>query len=801
MIYCPKCGTANRRGSRFCNECGEPLPMRTALRCPLCGTMNPVSNTYCDRCQARLLPLAAPAYAEPEPEPAAPPAEEVAERVAPEEQEAEDWLAQLRAPAEEGAEEPEGAGKPAEPAEIPAWLRDIGPIAVEPQPAPGDRPFTEPPTEEAGWPQEPTPADVPDWLREVAPPGAAAVPEAEPEKSLPVEFPPIPAEVPDWLREMAPPEAVAVPEAEPEKSLPVEFPPIPAEVADWLREIAPPAAAVVTEAEPEEAVPVTPPPVSAEMFDWLQEIAPPAAAVAPEAEPEEATPVEFPPVPAEVPDWLREMAPPEAAAVAPEAEPEQAIPVEFPPVPAEVPDWLREMAPPEAAPPETVPPVPQRVEVPPEAKSTKVPEWLAALMARPTEPSAPTAPGLEGIFAPSPTKPGTGVTEMEGLARAEIPAWLKALRPRTEPAEKLVETEPMEAEGLLAGLSGVLPPTLAIQTPATREGARPSETSQASLARAQLLQGLLAQPTEAAQPSAGQRGWVQRGWVHPGIRSAARTAVRLQRWLVLVVLLVAVGSTLIAPLIIPPGGGLPTLTQPARSPAADNRMDFQRVTSMHSAIQGLSAESTVLVAFEYGPAEADELNPVAEPILRHLLDQRARISIVSTRPEGQSTAAGLLNRITAAEGEYTAGQVTLAGYRTSEAMGVAQLLRATETRPALVLVLTAQPGPLRWWVEQTRALYGDALPVVAGMSAALEPAASPYLESNARQLEGAINGLSGAAAYEALRQSAGQATQRLNALAAGHVVIVGLMILGAVFYTFSGARVGGPPSSPQGRGK
>ena len=730
MIYCPKCGTANRRGSRFCNECGEPLPMRTALRCPLCGTMNPVSNTYCDRCQARLLPLAAPAYAEPEPEPAAPPAEEVAERVAPEGQEAEDWLAQLRAPAEEGAEEPEGAGKPAEPAEIPAWLRDIGPIAVEPQPAPGDRPFTEPPTEEAGWPQEPTPADVPDWLREVAPPGAAAVPEAEPEKSLPV-----------------------------------EFPPIPAEVADWLREIAPPAAAVVTEAEPEEAVPVTPPPVSAEMFDWLQEIAPPAAAVVTEAEPEEV------------------------------------LPMELPPVPAEVPDWLREMAPPEAAPPETVPPVPQRVEVPPEAKSTKVPEWLAALMARPTEPSAPTAPGLEGIFAPSPTKPGTGVTEMEGLARAEIPAWLKALRPRTEPAEKLVETEPMEAEGLLAGLSGVLPPTLAIQTPATREGARPSETSQASLARAQLLQGLLAQPTEAAQPSAGQRGWVQRGWVHPGIRSAARTAVRLQRWLVLVVLLVAVGSTLIAPLIIPPGGGLPTLTQPARSPAADNRMDFQRVTSMHSAIQGLSAESTVLVAFEYGPAEADELNPVAEPILRHLLDQRARISIVSTRPEGQSTAAGLLNRITAAEGEYTAGQVTLAGYRTSEAMGVAQLLRATETRPALVLVLTAQPGPLRWWVEQTRALYGDALPVVAGMSAALEPAASPYLESNARQLEGAINGLSGAAAYEALRQSAGQATQRLNALAAGHVVIVGLMILGAVFYTFSGARVGGPPSSPQGRGK
>jgi hypothetical protein len=98
-------------------------------------------------------------------------------------------------------------------------------------------------------------------------------------------------------------------------------------------------------------------------------------------------------------------------------------------------------------------------------------------------------------------------------------------------------------------------------------------------------------------------------------------------------------------------------------------------------------------------------------------------------------------------------------------------------------------------------LYGDTLPVVAGMSAALEPAASPYLESNAKQLEGAINGLSGAATYEVLRQSEGQATQRLNALAAGHIAIVGLMILGAVFYTFSGPRTSGPPDGPQGRGK
>ncbi|MBO9371341.1 MAG: zinc ribbon domain-containing protein, partial [Chloroflexi bacterium] len=55
MIYCPKCGTANRQGSKFCNECGGPLPT-TGLRCPMCGAMNPTGNLFCDRCHTRLIP-------------------------------------------------------------------------------------------------------------------------------------------------------------------------------------------------------------------------------------------------------------------------------------------------------------------------------------------------------------------------------------------------------------------------------------------------------------------------------------------------------------------------------------------------------------------------------------------------------------------------------------------------------------------------------------------------------------------------------------------------------------------------
>ena len=823
MIYCPKCGTANQRGSRFCNECGESLPMRTALRCPMCGTMNPVGNLHCDRCQARLIPMAAPSSEEwereeaPSREPAPPTVplerepqvEEAAEEVGLEAREAEDWLAQLRASTAEEAEvaageEPETMGEPIEPVEIPDWLRDMGPIGAETRTTPSEgSPSVEVSPEEAPAMPSPAvaevverleglaPAEAPDWLREIAPPEAvppeAAPPTAEaaPEEAVPTVPPLTPAEIPDWLRETMPAEVApleAVPpvaEVTPEEPVPTVPPPALAEIPDWLREIAPPEAvppeAAPPEAKvaPEEAVPTVPSPTAVETPDWLRETAWPEVALpetAPptaEVAPGEAVPTVPPPTAIEIPDWLQETAPPEAAP--PEAVPptpqvalEEAVPTAPPPAPAEIPDWLPETAPPEATPPiaEVAPPPSPTVGVPPPAVP-EPPEWLRKIALEEEAPEAvPSVPPL--IEFPA---------EAEELARAEIPDWLEALRPRPEAAE--AAAEPVETEGPLEGLGGVLAPTSAFEVLAAREHALPSGTSEVSLSRAELLQSLLAQPVEAPQPEVRERG--------------ISAGERVQRWLVAAVLLIAVGSILLSPLIMLPQD-IPTLTKPAESLTANSRMEFQRLTRTYDVVQGMSAEDTLLAAFEYGPAEADELNLVAEPLLRHVLDRGAHVSIVSTRPEGKAVASGLLSGIVASEERYTESQYTLLDYQTGDAAGVSRLLTGAETRPELILVLTAQPGPLRWWVEQTRALYGHTLPVVAGVSAALEPAASPYLDASARQVEGAVSGLTGAAAYETLLGPAGQATQRLNALTAGHGAIVGLMILGALFHTFGSPR-------------
>jgi len=51
MIYCPACGTANRDGSRFCNECGQRLaPEEAPAICPRCGAANPPESAHCGGC-------------------------------------------------------------------------------------------------------------------------------------------------------------------------------------------------------------------------------------------------------------------------------------------------------------------------------------------------------------------------------------------------------------------------------------------------------------------------------------------------------------------------------------------------------------------------------------------------------------------------------------------------------------------------------------------------------------------------------------------------------------------------------
>jgi hypothetical protein len=748
MIYCTKCGTANRRGSRFCNECGASLPTGTGLRCAMCGVMNPVSNVYCDQCNARLIPLSPGQSPEAEAEEPGPApvkglslptipldAEGPAAPETPPERPEEDWLAELRATVGEAAEPAAVADEGVGPVEIPDWL--AGPEAARPS-------------------QETAGAEMPEWLADFEP-------TAEPEPTTAE-----PALTPD--EQLAPAEAAGPPDwqAEPEPTPTPEDSTIDIPVPDWIAELEP-----VTPTEPEQPPPTEPslppeePLVSAEeglLPGWLAEPEAALSAPAPEepldeveaaarewlAELEAETPsrpAEEPPDEGEpeLPRWLDR---PEVAA--------DAMPVEEAPEAAELPDWLaeREIPLPEAE--EALPGVPvlTREEALPRAEEEGLPAWLADL--------------AQGEQAGEPV--GAILPEDAGLVPAEIPEWLEALRQQPG-VEAVASDEPVEAAGLLEGLKGTLLPSPALESLPERAAAVPSApTSAAAIARAELLQELLGRPAAVEEPA--RRVDRQRaGWI-------------IQRLAVGVLLLLAI----LAPMVV----RVSFFGSPS-APAAQRLFDVvERATAQ---------EATVLVAFEYGPAEADEMDQVAKPILDHLLQRGARLAIVSTRPEGPAVADELLAELIPDE-QVSAARVVRLGYQPGQAAGVQALLAGLGDRAqalegvrtaadlTMVLVLAAQPSDLRTWVEQSSLGYA-AVPRGAGISARAEPLAAPYADPRADQLDGMVAGLTGAAVYEASLGSGGRADLYdfyLNSLGAAQLAVVGLMFVGALIFLTGGQR-------------
>lgn len=922
MIYCPNCGTANRDGSRFCNDCGADLSAVSERRCPMCSAMNPIESTVCSECGARLVPQTAPlTEAEaPRPESLEGPPFPVEGPSAEQEAETPDWLQQLRAssaeevPAGERPAMPEiGPAEPAE--EIPDWLKGIRPpeetkprvppmawedeaamrretpsVTVTPypsgeepdwlkrlraastgKPAPAEEPATPPrPMEVPPAREVPVPPQEeelgPDWLvrlRQILPEEAppAEVAEAAPPVFEEAAAPPFPVEaepaeeIPDWLQRLRP-----EPEEPPSALVEAEVPPLAEEaeeIPDWLRELrpeseAPPTPAEVpplAEEEAEEEIPdwlqrlrpkpEEPPsaPVEAEvpplaeekaeeLPDWLRELRPepeapptPAEAEAPplavEAELEEEVPdwlkgvgpipepegetlvfreeeegvegleeriaEEMPPPVEEVPDWLKELGP------APEGEAPVFKETEGVPLGEEAPEWLRELGSPELAAEEAAeaPSAVLGVKVP----TDEVPDWLKELGPPVTaekpavEEEAPLPPPPPVMEEVSPPVAAEEALEVEGLAQAEIPAWLQELRPR-EVEEGIAEVpgmiEAVETTGLLVGIRGVLPIEPIVSGP---HKALPAPTAAVtiSLEQANLFREIITQEpvpvTEVVVPRRARIwGGVLRGFIY---------------------LLIALA------VIIPLFGGGDWFGE-AELPSG-------AATDFYDAIQNLPSESVVLLAFDYDPSTAAEMDRLAEPVLWHLINRKVRLMAVSLLPTGPAVAGNLLDRVAREHDvEYQYGQnyVNL-GYIPGQAAAPSELasdLRALVPQdyrqrkslgelPAtqdvtgiqdvsLIIEFAAQQRTLQWWIEQVGSQYQ--IEIMAAVSAAVEPTATPY--HNSGQLVGLISGLPSAAQYEMKTNKwPSLAIASVDAQSVAHLAIVALIALGSLV-SLVGAR-------------
>jgi hypothetical protein len=789
MVYCGACGTANRETSKFCNNCGARLQTVSGVVCPMCSAANPLESVFCNSCGARLVPLIAanepesktpppikgislPTKQTPSATPAPPPsgadqtqplparAPEEPVRIAepPREESVEDWVARLRetmpeAEAEQPAPMPEAERAREEPAED--WLARLRQAAPEPEAeAPAPAPEAEPAREKA----------VEDWLalwHEAAPePEAetpAAAPEAEP--ALVPEAKPVREEAAeDWLARLGetPSAKAETPTAETEPAreavaeeglarletpLQVAETPAPTESAPeaetlheesvdaWLARLraAPP------EPELEPRGPVEPvesareepfvppleeaePTVAEEMPDWIRELR-----------------AETRPAEAEVPDWLKEVQTPTERPSAPAFSAEDL-------------EWLKEIPtrPPEARPREKtttgeifvreleeeaqkleapeVPEAPAAVEPKPalffeDIAVEELPDWLREPLAPERIEEAPPPTEKVAAVAPAPAK---------ALEPGQIPEWLTPFKPgEMLPAVSEFAAEPLETTGLLQGLRGVLPVALAIAQPHPPEAARAERADGARLF-ASILQAPAEEEKIAATPDTFYMGL--------STRPAARKRLIHARHLAYLLLALAVLLPFVFPVFAPrdlPGLGLSIAQTPS--------------TEFYDALNAVPAGQTVLLAFDYDAAQANEMDPAARAITGLLVEHGVNLVAFSTQETGPALAQNILDDVTRTAPNYRYGENYLnLGYLPGHEAGLRALAdqgftltadaqgQPLDTLPlagkarrlgdfALIVEIAGSEEPLQWWMEQVQP--HTPVKILGAVSGAAEPRA------------------------------------------------------------------------------
>jgi hypothetical protein len=401
-----------------------------------------------------------------------------------------------------------------------------------------------------------------------------------------------------------------------------------------------------------------------------------------------------------------------------------------------------------------------------------LPDWISRM---PVEDAIAEETGNEVTFS-TPATP----FEADSLTRAELPSWLKAMRPVEAAVPYLPRASSqakIEKAGPLAGLRGALsaePGMAALQKPkAFSVKLQLTENQQAHMA---MLEEMLKTEGEAK----------------PTTLSPVVSTQYVIRILVALILLLAV----LAPLWINKNA----------VPMPNTTLIPAEVKDADRLIARIAPGEPVLLAFEYEPGLSGELDISTATVIEKLMSQGAYLAIVSTNVSGPLLAERTLNTIAVKKGTpYSA--VTNLGYipgGSSALLGLAEnprqalpydlkSIKVWDTAPlaniknladfSLVVVFTEKADTARGWVEQVLpTLRKKNTPLVMVVSAQAEPMLQPYYETNPKQISGMISGLTGFAAYESITGQTGPARSYWDAYNAGMLAAASLFLLGGLMY-------------------
>lgn len=811
--------------------------MADTIKCPVCGEENPVNQNICQNCQTPLSPFGDSSI-KPGQVPTKKHTSEL-EPILPQ------WLKDARDAAQSTGSYPDAVSKQEQPSspppassedllaglqsqtgdededEVPDWLANITGSAPKPHKT------TEEPSEvrwvEMGgkddFPQEEPAGDdanLPPWLSNLQSPASQpqideltnfpqdASAQVEPVASFDETVPDLSTDdTPDWLRQMA-----ADMETKSEDVLaqtPNDAPELQIDTPDWLHSLrgaeeqtqgAEPAPVSESDSGGSDAFDLS----SLDIPDWMKgssENEAPAQDTTPAWLKEEAADSQSPEIPAwlageetphmaaepaqdetpaqedfsgDLPSWLKAAAPEVSIFDEPAAEETT----------SESPDWLGTFQPEEAskleeatgepeaetnAPFDSVPAFVPEAQ-PEEALGdlfTEMPDWLSNSL----EPSPPTAdqPASDGEI-----KPG------------ELPSWVQAMRPlESEPATpSLSSDQTLESHGALAGLHGVLPAMPGF-APTSKPKAHSIKlnASNEQLAHAEILEQILAAETAPV----------------PLETMSNLGTSRALRWLLATVILLAI--------ILPLSLRTRIFAMPQGVP--------NETRSAVLVMQSIPADARLLVAVDYEPSRAAEMEAAAAPFFDNLLTLKPpRLTLVATNETGALLAERFISGPLAGHNLQSGVNYLNLGYLSGGQMGIrafAQNPSVTapldiELQPAwdstpldgistfgeftAMILLTDNADAARVWIEQTESLRAGT-PFIVIASAQAAPMIQPYYESG--QVNGVISGLYGGAIFEAYNAGRpGTARSYWDAYSLGMLLAMSLALGGGLWNFALGMR-------------
>jgi len=236
------------------------------------------------------------------------------------------------------------------------------------------------------------------------------------------------------------------------------------------------------------------------------------------------------------------------------------------------------------------------------------------------------------------------------------------------------------------------------------------------------------------------------------------------------------------------------------------------VTSLLQSLNSLPQGATVLLAFDYDPAYAGEMNPLALDITRQLAQRSVHIVALSTQPAGIGLAEQVLRQLSDQVPAYRYGQsYAILGYLPGQEAGLRTLnsslgdafkedylqrrslgeLPVTRGLATLadfeqIILFADDETTVRRWIEQIQSRNPE-IPLHALVTARIAPMLVPYRQSG--QLSTLLPGTPGAIELEAAMGRRSFLTWTSDAYTALFFSLLFIAVISNVLYLSSTRRV------------